>query len=95
MIRGVCRALNSLKNTVNYSGKFNQHTQTDVLVLSSLVFDNVDRIASEELVFLGAVQHGVVLLADEKRASEGSGLRGARSAFLTKVPSRAASTVSS
>lgn len=51
--------------------------------------------AFEELVFLGAIQHGVILLANEKRASEGSGLRGARSAFLTKVSSKAAGIVSS
>lgn len=39
-----------------------------------------------ELVVLGAVQHGIVLLAHEERASESSGLRGPRSAFLPKVP---------
>lgn len=38
-----------------------------------------------ELVVLGAVQHGVVLLAHEERASEGRRLRGARAALLPEV----------
>lgn len=38
-----------------------------------------------EFIVLGAVQHGVILLAYEERASEGSGLCGACSAFLPKV----------
>lgn len=40
-----------------------------------------------ELVFLGTVQHGIILLAYEKWASEGSGLCSASSAFLPKVKS--------
>lgn len=40
-----------------------------------------------ELIFLGVVQHGIILLANEKRAPESSGLCGALSAFLSKVKS--------
>lgn len=53
-------------------------------------FDNVEQnvcvtLCSSELVFLGAIQHGIILLANEKSASEGSGLCGACSTFLPKV----------
>lgn len=55
------------------------------LTVSSLSFWQSVHVYIPELIFMGAVQHGIILLENEEWASEGSGLRGACPAFLSKV----------